>query len=134
MIAKAKDTEPSSSSTWNQHLPVDPPVDFSQFFNPPESIDQEDLVIYANLGMHHIPRAEDTPNTLFTDTRSSFILSPFNYFDEEPSRDIRNAILLQTDEKGRYVVDEAGGKESTCAPRALQDGGLQSTGQSTLGL
>ena len=30
MVAKAKDTEPSSSSAWNQHLPVNPPVDFSK--------------------------------------------------------------------------------------------------------
>ncbi|KAF8600307.1 amine oxidase catalytic domain-containing protein [Ceratobasidium sp. AG-I] len=134
MIAKAKDTEPWSSTTWNQHLSADPPVDFSKFFDPPESIDQEDLVIYANLGMHHIPRAEDAPNTLFTDTRSSFILSPFNYFDEEPSRDIRNAILLEMDENGEYIAGEPEGSESTCAPHALQGGGVQYRGQNALGL
>ena len=59
--------------------------------------------------MHHVPRAEDTPNTLFTDTRSSFIIAPFNYFDEEPSRDIQNAILIaQNDISGDYEVEEAG--------------------------
>ncbi|CAE6442035.1 unnamed protein product [Rhizoctonia solani] len=130
MIAKRKDTEPSSSTTWNQHLPITPPVDFSKIFEPPESIDQEDLVIYANLGMHHIPRAEDTPNTLFTDTRSSFILSPFNYFDDEPSRDIRNAILMQANEGGKYAVQESSVEETTCAPRALP--GVAYTGQTVL--
>ncbi|KAG8785118.1 hypothetical protein FRC12_017963 [Ceratobasidium sp. 428] len=132
MVARRKDVEPSSSTTWNQHLPVVPPVDFSKFFDPPESIDQQDLVLYANLGMHHIPRAEDTPNTLFTDTRSSFILSPFNYYDEEPSRDIRNAILLQANEDGIYTVDEPGDKETTCAPRALST--VQYTGQASLNI
>ncbi|QRV88148.1 primary-amine oxidase [Ceratobasidium sp. AG-Ba] len=117
MVAKRKDTEPSSSTTWSQHLPTVPPVDFSKFFDPAESIDQEDLVIYANLGMHHVPRAEDTPNTLFTDSRSSFILSPFNYYDDEPSRDIRNAILLQADKDGSYSVAEPGETEATCAPQ-----------------
>ncbi|KAG9123312.1 hypothetical protein FRC07_015107 [Ceratobasidium sp. 392] len=130
MIAKRKDTEPSSSTTWNQHLPIVPPVDFSKFFDPPENIDQQDLVIYANLGMHHIPRAEDSPNTLFTDTRSSFILSPFNYYDDEPSRDVRNAILLQANEGGKYAVDEPGDKEATCAPRAPSV--VQYTGQTSL--
>ncbi|KAG8736190.1 hypothetical protein FRC12_017740 [Ceratobasidium sp. 428] len=130
MVARRKDGEPSSSTTWNQHLPVVPPVDFSKFFNPPESIDQQDLVLYANLGMHHIPRAEDIPNTLFTDTRSSFILSPFNYFDEEPSRDIRNAILLQANEDGISAVDEPGHKDVTCAPRALP--AVQYIGQTSL--
>ncbi|KAB5594148.1 Primary-amine oxidase [Ceratobasidium theobromae] len=131
MVAKLKDTGPSSSTTWNQNLPVTPPVDFSKFFNPPESIDQEDLVIYANLGMHHIPRAEDIPNTLFTNTRSSFILSPFNYFDEEPSRDIRNAILLQADENDVYRVQDSGTKEETCTPPAFPK--VQYTGQTVLG-
>ncbi|QRW02291.1 primary-amine oxidase [Ceratobasidium sp. AG-Ba] len=115
------------STTWNQHLPVVPPVDFSKFFDPAESIDQEDLVIYANLGMHHIPRAEDTPNTLFTDTRSSFLLSPFNYYDDEPSRDIRNAILLQADEDGKYSVAEPGETGATCTPRGPFS--IQYTGQ-----
>ncbi|CAE6379675.1 unnamed protein product [Rhizoctonia solani] len=132
MVAKRKDTEPSSSTTWNQHLPIAPPVDFSKFFDPPESIDQEDIVVYANLGMHHIPRAEDTPNTLFTDTRSSFILSPFNYFDDEPSRDIQNAILLQANKDGDYVVEEPSVKESTCAPRAFPSTAY--TGQTVLDL
>ncbi|QRV73246.1 primary-amine oxidase [Ceratobasidium sp. AG-Ba] len=117
MVAKREDTEPSTSTTWSQHLPIVPPVDFSKFFDPAESIDRESLVIYANLGMHHVPRAEDTPNTLFTDTRSSFILSPFNYYDDEPPRDIRNAILLQVDKDGSYFVAEPGETEATCAPQ-----------------
>ncbi|KAH7343218.1 copper amine oxidase [Rhizoctonia solani] len=130
MVAKRKDTEPFSSTTWNQHLPSTPPVDFSKFFAPPESIDHEDLVIYANLGMHHLPRAEDIPNTLFTDTRSSFILSPFNYFDEEPSRDIRNAVLLQANKDGKYVVQEPSVAESMCAP--LVPPGVDYIGQMVL--
>lgn len=29
-IVKHKDTEPSSSTTWNQQMPIYPPVDFSK--------------------------------------------------------------------------------------------------------
>ncbi|KAG8952399.1 hypothetical protein FRC03_012162 [Tulasnella sp. 419] len=108
-VLRHKDTEISSSSTWNLQLSVAPPIDFSKYLEPAEDIDQQDLVVYINLGMHHLPRAEDTPNTLFTDTRSSFLFTPFNYFDDEPSRDITNAILLQSDaESGQWEVIEAG--------------------------
>ncbi|KAG8928953.1 hypothetical protein FRC02_006181 [Tulasnella sp. 418] len=107
-VLRHKDTEIWSSSTWNQHLPVAPPIDFSKYLEPAEEIDQQDLVVYINVGMHHLPRAEDTPNTLFTDTRSSFFFSPFNYFDDEPSRDITNAILLQGNSEGQYEVAEGG--------------------------
>lgn len=73
-------------------------------------------VVYLNLGMHHVPRAEDTPNTLFTDTRSSWLISPFNYFNDEPSRDIRNAILLeQNADSGDYEVTEAGSGDNAQA-------------------
>ncbi|KAG9019179.1 hypothetical protein FRB90_005515 [Tulasnella sp. 427] len=119
-VVKYKDTEPSSSTTWNQQMPIYPPVDFSKITTPAESIDQQDLVVYLNLGMHHVPRAEDTPNTLFTDSRSSFFIAPFNYFDDEPSRDIRNAILLAQNAKtGKYEVSESGtgDGEKTCTPR-----------------
>lgn len=78
-------------------------------------------VVYLNLGMHHVPRAEDTPNTLFTDSRSSFFIAPFNYFDDEPSRDIRNAVLLvQNANTGKYEVQESGSgdEDKTCTPRA----------------
>ncbi|KAG9040344.1 hypothetical protein FS837_000767 [Tulasnella sp. UAMH 9824] len=120
-IVKHKDTEPSSSTTWNQQMPIYPPVDFSKITTPAESIDQEDLVVYLNLGMHHVPRAEDTPNTLFTNSRSSFFIAPFNYFDEEPSRDLRNAVLLvQNPVTGKYEVEESGSGDGdeTCMPRA----------------
>ncbi|KAG8950762.1 hypothetical protein FRC04_007181 [Tulasnella sp. 424] len=139
-VLKRKDTEPSSSTTWNQQLPIYPPVDFSKMTTPAESIEQEDLyvslffslppfpefttmyrVVYLNLGMHHVPRAEDTPNTLFTDSRSSFFIAPFNYFDDESSRDIRNAVLLvQNANTGKYEVQESGSgdEDKTCTPRA----------------
>lgn len=71
--------------------------------------------------MHHVPRAEDTPNTLFTNSRSSFFVAPFNYFDEEPSRDIHNAVLLVQDPDTRkYEVEESGSGDGdeTCTPRA----------------
>jgi primary-amine oxidase len=55
-------------------------ADRAQFFNN-ESISQEDLVVWLNLGTHHIPRAEDSPNTLTNMATSYVLLSPWNYND-----------------------------------------------------
>lgn len=37
-------------------------VDFHKFFDG-ENITQTDLVAWINVGMHHLPQAEDAPNT-----------------------------------------------------------------------
>lgn len=66
-----------------------PPVDFNTFLND-ENIVQEDLILWANVGMHHLPRASDVPSTLFLETKSGIMLSPFNYGNEELSRDLTN--------------------------------------------
>lgn len=54
-VSRRKETEPSSSSMWNQNLPGAPMVDFHKFFDG-ENITQEDLVAWINVGMHHLVR------------------------------------------------------------------------------
>jgi primary-amine oxidase len=53
-ITKQKDTEPRSAHAYNSQDVKDPPVDFSKFFNG-ENLRSEDLVMWVNLGMHHVP-------------------------------------------------------------------------------
>jgi primary-amine oxidase len=103
-VSVHKDTEPSSSSMWNGNLPGAPPVNFYHFFNN-ESLSQQDLVVWANLGTHHIPRAEDAPNTLTNVATSYILLIPWNFHDYDPSIESRNSVLLNA-KKGVYVVDE----------------------------
>nr|GAT46652.1 amine oxidase catalytic domain-containing protein [Mycena chlorophos] len=63
-VTRRKETELSSSSSmWNINLPGDPPH-FYDYFDG-ESTEQEDLTAWVNLGMHHIPRAEDSRVFLF---------------------------------------------------------------------
>ncbi|KAF9266153.1 amine oxidase catalytic domain-containing protein [Marasmius fiardii PR-910] len=52
-VSKRKETEPSSSSMWNMNLPGAPVVDFHKFFDG-EDITQEDLVVWVNVGTHHL--------------------------------------------------------------------------------
>ncbi|KAK6849702.1 Copper amine oxidase [Apiospora arundinis] len=60
---KFKDTEVRGSSPYNLLDVEDPLVDFAKFQNS-ESLEQEDLVLWFNLGMHHIPHTGDLPNTM----------------------------------------------------------------------
>lgn len=51
-VTRQKDTEPKSSHAYNTQDVNDPPVNFAEFFDG-ESLSQEDLVVWFNLGMHH---------------------------------------------------------------------------------
>lgn len=54
MISVQKDTEPRSAHRFNNQDTANPPIDFANFFNG-ESLKQTDLVVWFNLGMHHVP-------------------------------------------------------------------------------
>ncbi|KAJ7212859.1 copper amine oxidase [Mycena haematopus] len=82
-VSRRKDSEPSSSSMWNINLP-----------GAPQSLEQEDLTAWVNLGMHHIPRAEDSPMTLTNIATSSVLLTPFNFNDWDPAMESMNAIII----------------------------------------
>ncbi|KAJ7763953.1 amine oxidase catalytic domain-containing protein [Mycena maculata] len=115
-VSRRKDSEPSSSSMWNLNLPGAPPVDFYKFFDG-ESLEQEDLTAWVNLGMHHIPRAEDSPMTLTNIATSSVLLTPFNFNDWDPSMESMNAIILNVPEPGEeWSADENGVEIAYCLP------------------
>ncbi|KAJ7472719.1 amine oxidase catalytic domain-containing protein [Mycena latifolia] len=119
-VSRRKDSEPSSSSMWNINLPGAPPVDFYKFFDG-ESLEQEDLTAWVNLGMHHIPRAEDSPMTLTNIATSSVLLTPFNFNDWDPSIDSLNAILMDVPEPGEaWKGDENGVESNYCLPPPLR--------------
>jgi primary-amine oxidase len=63
-------------------------------------IDQEDLVLWLNLGTHHIVRSEDSPHTLTNLATSSVLLSPFNYHDWDVSMEVGNSVILNAPEPG----------------------------------
>ncbi|KAJ7111935.1 amine oxidase catalytic domain-containing protein [Mycena epipterygia] len=119
-VSRRKDSEPSSSSMWNINLPGAPPVDFYKFFDG-ESLEQEDLTAWVNLGMHHIPRAEDSPMTLTNIATSSVLLTPFNFNDWDPAMDSMNAILVNVPEPGdAWTGDENGVEIAYCLPPRLR--------------
>ncbi|KAJ7447063.1 amine oxidase catalytic domain-containing protein [Mycena galericulata] len=119
-VSRRKDSEPSSSSMWNINLPGAPPVDFYKFFDG-ESLEQEDLTAWINLGMHHIPRAEDSPMTLTNIATSSVLLTPFNFNDWDPAMDSMNAIVINVPEPGEsWTGEEYGVAMEYCLPPRLR--------------
>ncbi|KAL9111597.1 MAG: hypothetical protein Q9187_007909 [Circinaria calcarea] len=112
-VVQRKDTEPRSAYPYN-NLDVDSPVvDFNKFFDG-ESLDQEDLVIYFNLGMHHVPNTADLPNTVFTSAQSSMLIAPQNYLPSDPSRQTIHQVRLNFLDAN--VTDQLtfGTKQPTC--------------------
>ncbi|KAJ6512644.1 amine oxidase catalytic domain-containing protein [Mycena sanguinolenta] len=115
-VSRRKDSEPSSSTLWNINLPGAPPVDFYDFFDG-ESLEQEDLTAWVNLGMHHIPRAEDSPMTLTNIATSSVLLTPFNFNDWDPAMESMNAIVIDVPQPGEaWSGNENGVEIEYCVP------------------
>lgn len=53
----------------------------------------KDIVVWANLGLHHEPRAEDMP--VMPMLWHSFKLRPHNFFDRNPAIDLRTSFATQ---------------------------------------
>ncbi|TVY13111.1 Membrane primary amine oxidase [Lachnellula arida] len=98
-LVKQKDTEPRSAEPLNYYVPQDPLVDFGKFVDDEEVVD-EDLVIYFNLGSHHIPHSGDIPNTLMHTSASSVMFTPFNFHDRDASRRRVQGVKLELGDEG----------------------------------
>ena len=57
-------------------------------------IRKEDIVVWINLGMHHLTRAEDLP--VMPTVWHSFKLRPHNFFDRNPAINLRNDTVEST--------------------------------------
>ena len=91
-----------------------PFVNFDDFFDG-ESLEQEDLVFWVNLGVHHVPHTGDLPNTVFTTAHSAIQITPSNYFVHDQSRDTVNMIRLAYDtHTEKSVVKTFGQADQIC--------------------
>lgn len=57
------------------------------------AIRNQDIVLWVNMGMHHLTRAEDLP--VMPTIWHSFTLRPHNFFDRNPAIDLRNDAFAQ---------------------------------------
>ncbi|CAL3970449.1 unnamed protein product [Diplocarpon coronariae] len=117
-VTRQHDTEPRSSHPYQSQDVFNPPVDFDAFFDG-ESL-QEDLVVWANVGTHHVPHTGDLPNTVLTTAHSSLVLSPVKSLMGSPSRETVNMVqMLYGGEQGT-TVETFGQGTAECAVRSVQ--------------
>ena len=107
--------EARSANPYNNQDVHDPPVDFGRFFDG-ESLDQQDLVVWVNLGMHHVPHSGDLPNTVMTAAQAGVKFVPTNYFDYDPSRRSKSQVRVDFGQgaRGDKSTVKAQGRAPVC--------------------
>ncbi|XP_067664957.1 putative amine oxidase [copper-containing] [Haliotis asinina] len=118
---KFKDWERESSSCYGMFDSMDPVVNFTSFLADNESIVDEDLVLWASVGIHHIPHTEDLPITPTVGGHLGIYLLPFSYFQECPSMASRDSVRLEL--KERFTISsgvrvDGYNNASTCLPKS----------------
>ena len=93
-VTKHNDAERSSTSFFTQGDPFDPDVNFDRFTANNDRLVDTDLVAWITVGIHHLPTNEDIPVTTTPGKVLSASMVPFNYFEEDPSMQSRDAALL----------------------------------------
>ncbi|KAI9375379.1 copper amine oxidase [Aspergillus egyptiacus] len=115
-VTKHHDTEPFVAHPYNSQDVHDPPVNFEKFFDG-ESLNQTDLVVWVNLGMHHVPHTGDLPNTVFTTAHSGVQFMPLNYLLGDPSRNSVNMVRVNYYNGSATEVETFGQSNETCGVR-----------------
>lgn len=120
-VTRHHDSEQGSSAALNQNVPEAPLVEFWKFFDG-ESLVQEDLVAWINLGMQHYTRSEDIPNTLMSEAHSSVMFAPQNWGDTEGTTDLTNAVIYnRKDGVETTPYEDNGVSPPECYPVGAQD-------------
>ncbi|KAI9155126.1 Membrane primary amine oxidase [Paramyrothecium foliicola] len=96
-VLKRKDSEPVAAHPMTRTWDLQSLVEFGRFFDG-ESLEQEDIVLYFNLGMHHMPDTYDLPVTVFQGAQSGITLRPQNYERSDNSISTRQQIHITNKE------------------------------------
>ncbi|TGZ78443.1 copper amine oxidase [Ascodesmis nigricans] len=114
-LTRHHDTEPRLAAAANNMDPGNPLVNFGKFFDGEDTV-QEDIVLWFNLGMHHVPHSGDLPNTVMSTAQSSVLLTPHNYLAGDPTRQTvqQVEVIFGGLPEGKKEVKQFGKEESTC--------------------
>jgi len=112
-VTRRKDSEPRSSHCYNNQDIHNPPVDFDAFFDG-EGLVQEDLVLWLNVGMHHVPNTADLPNTVTTNAHAGISFMPNNFLEWDASRRTANMVRVVYDSGNVEQVKRFGMAKDKC--------------------
>lgn len=118
-VLRQKDTEPRSADPLNYLDPTNPIIDFTDMADHESLLHGDgeddyydgDLVVYFNVGSHHVPHSGDVPNTLQHTSATSVMFIPHNFADRDPSRESVQGVRLQLaghNESGGFAGDVGG--------------------------
>ncbi|KAK3595158.1 hypothetical protein CHS0354_028595 [Potamilus streckersoni] len=121
-LTKYKYEEDRCSSIFTMWDAADPVVNLQKYIDDNDDIVDEDLVAWITLGTHHIPQTENIPNANTVGSQMSFFIIPFNYFEEDPSMNSRDAVRITPRDKKHplagAIVEEYGAADPiTCQPQ-----------------
>jgi len=111
-VTRRKDSEPRASNPYQNQDVHHPPVNFAKFLDG-ESLDQTDVVVWVNLGMHHVPTTGDLPNTVTSTAHAGLRLVPSNYFEGDTSRRSRNTVRIDYG-RGAVLAVEKSDRAQVC--------------------
>ncbi|GAA5820220.1 hypothetical protein JCM3770_006065 [Rhodotorula araucariae] len=92
-VTKQHDSELVSAHPNSAYDPFNPIIDFEKYLDG-ENLEQEDLVIWFNLGMHHVPHTGDISNTVHTSAHAGIRLSPHNYLYNNPAQQTSQMVRI----------------------------------------
>lgn len=98
-VTKHKDNEDTTATPYNQIEANYPIRKFERFYEDNENIVDEDLVVWACVGLHHIPVVEDVAVTTTAGKQLGVVLMPMNFFDEDPSMMTQDGVLRRPEDK-----------------------------------
>uniref|UniRef100_A0A383WJJ4 Amine oxidase n=1 Tax=Tetradesmus obliquus TaxID=3088 RepID=A0A383WJJ4_TETOB len=103
---KHKDGEVHSSSIYGQARLSNPSTSLTDYVDG-EPLRNQDVVVWVNSGLYHIPVAEDAPVTTTTGNMLGFSLVPFNWANESPATDMADMVQIDTKNKEVPAVKKA---------------------------
>lgn len=109
-VTQFKDTENYLTSPFCIYNPGGCPLTFDDYLDG-DNLVEEDLVIWASIGMMHLPGAEDAPSTESIGHTGSILIRPHNYFDEDPGMVTRNGPIYRRDTPDGSVQQDQAIKE-----------------------
>ncbi|PPJ55478.1 hypothetical protein CBER1_08020 [Cercospora berteroae] len=106
-VTMQHDYQSRSAHPYNNQDIHNPPIDFASFLDG-ENLDQVDLVLWVNLGMHHVPTTGDLPNTVTTNGHSSIRLTPHNLFPLDQSAHSISRVRIDYNQEGVTEINTFG--------------------------
>jgi len=119
-VTKYKESESGMSGDYDLNRLAEPQVSLANYLDG-ESIMQQDLVAWVAMSTIHLPHAEDMPVT--NNIQHGLTLTPWNFFDENPTMDMPNYHRMMTGEVGKDVAKMRGSADEptgdTCVPEVF---------------